>query len=211
MDHTLHNIAVYNRCVASYSKKFMDLNLYKDSFAYLLQTLPAGAYVLELGCGPGNVVHYLSTKRPDLQFLGIDLSPEMIKKAQEHNPKAAFRVMDIRQAGRLTERFDAVLAPFCLPYLPYTDLPGVVAILHQLTRDGGFIYLSCMEGPPSRSGFEKTSFTADSELFITYYERGVLEALLKENGFTLQRFYTIDYPEPDGSTTTELVYVAQRN
>jgi cyclopropane fatty-acyl-phospholipid synthase-like methyltransferase len=184
--------------------------LYKDTFAYLLETLPQGGTVLELGCGPGNVVKYLRTQRPDLHFLGIDLAPEMLNAARAQNPEAEFRLMDLRHADQLTERFDAVVAAFCMPYVLRPDVEGVLAHIHELTVKGSLVYVSCMEGKPERSGFEKTSFTGDSELFITYYQREELALWMKDNGFTIKRFYTKDYPEPDGSTTTDLVYIAEK-
>jgi hypothetical protein len=67
-----------------------------------------------------------------------------------------------------------------------------------------------MEGPPERSGFEKTSFTGDDELYITYYERGAIEARLSENGFLTEMFFTKAYPETDGSVTTDLIYIARK-
>ena len=56
----MHNqqptVDIYNQYVKEYIDKFMDLNLYKDTFDFLLKTLPKYATVLELRCGPGNVV-----------------------------------------------------------------------------------------------------------------------------------------------------------
>ena len=67
-----------------------------------------------------------------------------------------------------------------------------------------------MEGDPSKSGFEKTSFTGDSELYIYYHERKLLEKLLIDNGLQVSKFYTKDYPETDGTVTTDLIYIAKK-
>lgn len=205
-----HTITIYNQHVKEYMNKFMDLNLYKDTFEYLLEKLPLGGNVLELGCGPGNVAKYILDKRPDLHYLGIDLAPEMIKVAKEVNPDAEFQLMDIRNADQIGGCFDAVLAPFCIPYLSADDLPGVIANMKRLTAGKGMIYLSFMEGPRERSGFEKTSFTGEDELYISYYPKNEIESLLKEQQFEITRSYSKDYPEMDGSVTTDLIYIAER-
>ena len=210
MNHQPRNVTIYNQYVQAYIDKFMDLALYKDSFDLLLQMLPPGGTVLELGCGPGNVVRYLGSKRADLQLLGIDLAPEMIEAAKKINPDAAFKILDIRRAGEIEGHFDAVIAAFCIPYLSSADLPDVFAQMKRLTTaKKGMIYVSCMEGPRERSGFERTSFTGESEMYINYYPRKQIESLLKAHDFVIKNFYTKDYPETDGSTTTDLIYLAE--
>jgi hypothetical protein len=59
----LHNISIYNQNVQQYVQKFMNLGLYRESFDELLNLLPPKASVLELGCGPGNVVKYLKSRK----------------------------------------------------------------------------------------------------------------------------------------------------
>jgi cyclopropane fatty-acyl-phospholipid synthase-like methyltransferase len=188
----------------------MDLDLYKDTFEHLLKHLPQEASLVELGCGPGNVVKYIKSKRQDLHFVGIDLAPEMIKAAQKENPGEEFRVLDIRNAGEIHGRFDAVIAAFCIPYLSFDDLPDLFSNMRRLTSEKGIIYLSCMEGAEERSGFEKTSFTGQDELYINYYPRNKIESLMKKYDFEIVKFYTKDYLEADGSTTTDLIYIARK-
>ncbi|MGB8191516.1 MAG: methyltransferase domain-containing protein [Chitinophagaceae bacterium] len=210
MNKHQHTIDIYNQHVQNYVNKFMDLGLYKDTFDYLLENIPADGNILELGCGPGNVVKHLKSKRSDLQITGIDLAPEMIKEAKEQNPESKFEVMDICDSGQILEQFNAVIAAFCLPYISYDDIDDLFKNIRYLTMENGLLYVSCMEGPKQRSGFEKTSFTGDNEMYINYYEREEIELLLKKNNFTVEAFYTKDYPEEDGSVTIDLMYIARK-
>ena len=210
MDNSLHNVNIYNHHVPQYVNKFMDLGLYKDTFDELLKLLPTKARVLELGCGPGNVVKYLKSKRGDLDILGIDLAPEMIKEAERQNPGAEFQLMDIRDVAQLNRKFDAVIVAFAIPYISSHDVAALFSDIQNLTVANGLLYLSCMEGPVERSGWEKTSFTGDSEMYINYYERTEIEELLKAHHFSIEQFYTKDYPEEDGSTTIDLIYVGRK-
>jgi Cyclopropane fatty acid synthase and related methyltransferases len=209
MDNQLKTIHVYNQFVTEYEQKFMFFDLYNDTFDDLINVLSSTASILELGCGPGNVIKYFSDKRPALKLTGVDLAPEMLKRAKEINPHSNFILQDIRNLNDFTEQYDAIIGAFCLPYLSYTDLPGFFKDLRRLTKENGYVYLSCMEGGFEKSGFEKTSFTGDSELYIYYHERVYLEKLLINNGFKVEKFYTKDYPETDGTVTTDLIYVAK--
>jgi cyclopropane fatty-acyl-phospholipid synthase-like methyltransferase len=210
MDKQLHTVNIYNQYVKEYISKFMNFDLYNDTFDYFLKLLPKESKVLELGCGPGNIVRYFSTRRHDLNILGIDLAPEMIKQAEKINPGSEFKLLDIRNVNQINKKFDAVIGAFCLPYLSFDDLDLFFSNLKNLTTDEGIIYLSCMEGAKDRSGFERTSFTGDSEIYIYYHQRDNLESKLKENGFIIEKFYTKDYPETDGSLTTDIIYIARK-
>ena len=97
MDKTKNTIRIFDAFAEGYSDKFMDLDLYHHSFDRLCTAITRqGAKVLELGCGPGNITRYLLQKRPDLQILGVDIAPNMLVLAQEHNPTARFQEMDCR-------------------------------------------------------------------------------------------------------------------
>ncbi len=210
MDSHLHTVNIYNKHVKDYVNKFMDLDLYKDTFDSVLEILPKNASVLELGCGPGNVVKYLKARRKDLDILGIDLAPEMINEAKRQNPDSRFEVMDLRNAGQLKQKFNAVIAAFCIPYISYDDAEQLFKEFPNLVDEEGLLYVSCMEGIRERSGFEKSSFTGDNEIYVNYYNRIEIGSWLQQNNFEIDSFYTKDYPEMDGSFTTELIFIARK-
>jgi cyclopropane fatty-acyl-phospholipid synthase-like methyltransferase len=210
MDKHQHTIKMFSEYVAEYVGRFMNLGLYSDTFDEFAKMLPSKATVLELGCGPGNVAKYLLAKRSDLDILGIDLAPGMIEEAKKQNPGARFELMDIRETGQLKQRFNAIIAAFCLPYISYDDVPAMFENIHNLTAENAFLYVSFMEGNRQRSGFEKTSFTGDKEIYINYHDRLEIERLLEKNGFGLKAAFTKDYPEPDGSTTKDVILIAKK-
>ncbi|NQX43266.1 class I SAM-dependent methyltransferase [Pedobacter steynii] len=106
-DKTKNAVAVFNKRANEYQDKFMDTQLYHESFDLFCEHITKeNADILELACGPGNIIKYLLKKRPDFNILGIDLSLNMIDLAKANNPTATFELMDCRNvysfsSGRL--------------------------------------------------------------------------------------------------------------
>ncbi len=67
--------------------------------------IPAGARVLELGCGTGDLLAALEPS----YGLGIDLSPKMIERATQKYPNLHFEVQDAHDL-KLDGQFDYVIA-----------------------------------------------------------------------------------------------------
>ena len=57
-------------------------------------------YVVDLGCGPGNLTAALAERWPGADVVGVDNSPEMIGAAQaEVGPRLSFALGDLREGG----------------------------------------------------------------------------------------------------------------
>lgn len=206
MDKTKIAVDVFDKLAELYQEKFMDLDLYNDTFDTFCNAV-AGKKILELACGPGNITRYLLNKRPDLEILGTDLSPNMIRLAKINNPEAGFQLLDCRNMDMLNQKFDAIMCGFCLPYLNKEEAIKLISDAAGTLNPGGILYISTMEDDYSKSGF-KTGSTGD-EVYMHYHEAGYLTAALIENNFTLIDMKRQDYPEKDGSKTTDLILIAK--
>ena len=51
--------------------------------------------VVDLGCGPGNSTELLVERYPQSEIVGLDSSPDMLRKAHERLPKQKFIEADI--------------------------------------------------------------------------------------------------------------------
>ena len=78
---------------------------YDDQRRYYRFLVPDGLSVLELGCGTGDLLAALNPSRG----LGIDFSPEMIRRAQERHPELEFREADIENLEDWGETFDIII------------------------------------------------------------------------------------------------------
>src|SRR5687767_9736318 len=118
MDRYEETRRIYDKVAGAYQEKFMELDLYDDTYDLFCELVPQpGAALFEIGCGPGNITRYLLNKRPDLRIEAIDLAPNMIALAQQNNPSASFSVMDCRDIDRIEKQFDGIVCGFCMPYL----------------------------------------------------------------------------------------------
>ncbi|NEA98428.1 class I SAM-dependent methyltransferase [Streptomyces sp. SID13726] len=115
---------------------------------WLIGALPAGARVLDLGCGTG-----LPTARrlaeSGLDVVGVDLSDRMVAVARENVPGGSFHradIADLRPGGPLDlGRFDAVAAFFSLLMLPRAEIPLALDTIRRLLRPDGLFALSMVE------------------------------------------------------------------
>jgi len=86
---------------------------YYESLAKGLEyNISEDSSVLEIGCGTGQLLHRLNVK----EGVGIDISPEMIKVAQEKYPQYKFLEMDAENI-ELDQKFDFIVISDSVGYL----------------------------------------------------------------------------------------------
>ena len=85
-----------------------------------VELLEGMSSVLDVGCGPGVMFELIRAKRPDLDYLGIDVTAQFVAAARERFPAdaARFREGSLYDLDRLPGEFDAVLCRHILEHLP---------------------------------------------------------------------------------------------
>ena len=155
MDRYKETLDTWNNIASIYQDKFMELDLYNDTYDYICNSIAKPkAKLLEIGCGPGNISKYLLSQRPDFDIFGIDIAPNMIELAKLNNPTARFAVMDSRQISNLDTKYDGIIGGFCLPYLSPAETDKLISDSYYLLNDNGLIYLSFVEGDRNKSDFK---------------------------------------------------------
>ena len=155
MDKYKETFDTWNKIAELYQEKFMNLNLYNNSYDFFCNAITKpNAKLLEIGWGPGNITKYLLEKRADFDILGIDIAPNMVQLAKKNNPVANFKVMDSREINSIPIKFNGIIAGFCLPYLSKIECQNLIAHSYELLNSNGVIYLSFVEGNTDESGFK---------------------------------------------------------
>jgi 2-polyprenyl-3-methyl-5-hydroxy-6-metoxy-1,4-benzoquinol methylase len=200
----------WDKVAQAYQDKFMDLDLYNDTYDLFCRLLekPA-AKIFEIGCGPGNMTKYLLARRPDFDIEAIDTSPNMVHLAEKNNPTARFSIMDARHIDQLNTKFDAIICGFCLPYLSKSDAAKLIEDCAGLLNPGGILYFSAIEGPYERSGYEAGS--SGDKTYVYYHPTNNLQEQLDKNGFALQNLIRKSYQKSGGEESIHAIFIARKN
>ena len=109
----------------------------------LPKTLSTKASVLDMGCGPGtNLTRLLRLNLPFTRYVGIDLSPTMLKwRRRHHSPSEGFVVADSLRLPFEACTFDLVLSTWMFSHIPEPSL--VIDEAQRLLRPGGWMIVAC--------------------------------------------------------------------
>lgn len=199
----------FDEFAEEYASRFDNVSGYFEHFSHFCNMIKADKPgILELACGPGNVTRVLKNNFPESRILAVDLAPKMIEIAQKALRDVDFRVMDVRQISEISEKFDAVMCSFCLPFLSKEDAAKLITDCSILLNKDGVVYVSTMEGDETRAGFETTSFSGEAEIYFNYHRQADLDLAFMQSGFEIRQIKFQDYIEPDGSVTTDMIFIA---
>jgi len=205
---TEQTILAYNRNAERYNAKFADFAAYKEKIVEFQKGfIPKNARILDLGCGPGNNITTLQSLDDSSSFTGVDLASDLLDIAKVNYPTCTFIHQNICTL-KVEEQYEIILASFCVVHLIHAETEGLIKYISESLVPGGNLYLSFMEG--SSSGFESTSFSED-ELFYNYYQVSDIVKMLKDCGLEAKEISTQDYPEQDGSSTTDVFIYASKS
>ncbi len=112
-----------------------------DLAALLLQPLPAGAAVLDVGAGSGRDLGVL--RQRGANATGVELCPAMAAHARRYGPVVE---ADMRTLPFEDSQVDGILAAASLLHLPRRDAQRALVEFRRVLRDGGRLTISVKEG-----------------------------------------------------------------
>lgn len=209
MDKYQETFETWNKVASQYQDKFMDLDLYNETYDFICHSLPkTNTKILEIGCGPGNISKYLLSQRPDFDIFGIDIAPNMIELAKKNNPTASFAIVDSRNINELNTKFDGIVCGFCLPYLSHSDSKKFIRDCSNLLNENGFLYLSFVEGDPKKSDFQVSNNGYRS--YFYFYNLDDLKTELNKNNFEELEVFKVKYNRTETVVETHTILTAKK-
>jgi len=104
--------------------------------------IKAGDQALDLGCGTGWATRMLAKAAPGAGAVGVDISPEMVKRAEELHSftiRARYEVAAFEELGLADEAFTHVFSMEAIYYAP--DVDRALAEAFRVLKPGGRIDL----------------------------------------------------------------------
>lgn len=135
-------LAVYDARASDYADLVGDAAAPDNQLQNFLDLLPAGADVLDLGCGPGRAAAHMADAGHNVT--ATDASAEMIALAARH-PKVKAR-QESFDAIEGTAIYDGIWANFCLLHADRSDLPRYIAAIAKSLKPNGVFHIGMKTG-----------------------------------------------------------------
>ena len=120
--------------------------------ALLMDRLPPGARVLDLGCGAGGWTTGQLIKR--FAVTGVDISARSIVLARDRFPQAQFIQADMTKLDFPSDSFDAIAAFFSIIHVPRGEHAQLLCNIASWLRPGG-LFVASMGTQPVEVGYEE--------------------------------------------------------
>jgi 2-polyprenyl-3-methyl-5-hydroxy-6-metoxy-1,4-benzoquinol methylase len=161
--------------------------------AQLVSRLPAGASVLDLGCGNGRPVCGLLVDA-GLQVTGVDISEVQVERARALVPGATFERADASGVTFKAGSFDAIVCLYMLIHVPLAKQPGLVARMAGWLRPNAI--LLAITGHRAWTGSSRSWLGDGAEMWWSQADVSTYREWLEAAGFTVDNEEFV--PEGDG-------------
>ncbi|MEO5888525.1 MAG: class I SAM-dependent methyltransferase, partial [Anaerolineales bacterium] len=141
MDHKETVKAGYNiiadRYLATRTRDSEDVRLLDE----LTRRLPAGAKVLDAGCGAGQPISEMLSEK--FEVTGVDFSEAQIELAKKNVPNATFICQDMTKLDFPENTFDGICSYYAIIHVPREEHQPLLANFHRMLKPAG-VALLCL-------------------------------------------------------------------
>jgi SAM-dependent methyltransferase len=152
--------------------------------------IPAGADVLELGCGAG--IPMTARLAAGRRLTGIDVSGEQVRRARRNVPGATFEIADMTTWDAAPASLDAVVAFYSLTHVPRDRQPVLFARVREWLRPGG-VFIASLGVEDDPGGVEEDWLGVP--MYFSHFSARVNRRLLAEAAFVVERAEVVVEPE----------------
>ena len=148
--------------------------------SHLVNSLPRGSDLLDIGCGAGTPTTKQLAERFDVT--GVDISGLQIERARRNVPKASFIQGDITSLNLPPSSFDAVAAFFSIIHVPRREQPSLLRSIARWLRPNG-MFIATMTASGMEIDFDQCWMGAP--MFWSGYDSNTNKSLAREAGLDI--------------------------
>jgi 2-polyprenyl-3-methyl-5-hydroxy-6-metoxy-1,4-benzoquinol methylase len=208
MNYNNHAVEVFNARADIYQEKYMNVEVYADVIDFFCnETAKSGFEILDIACGPGNILKNIENRNSGFQLTGMDLSVEMVRLAKVNVPSATIIQEDCRKLAGFTKQYDGVICNFAIPYLDMNETIQLIEDISRQTKIDGMFLLGFIKGEYKSSRIVRSS-TGD-ELFVHYYEPSFIKELIEKFRFAVFKAMEFQSPNP-GQSEADILIISKK-
>jgi SAM-dependent methyltransferase len=174
--------------------------------AKFVERVPAGARVLELGCGGDNPATRVLAER--YEYLGVDLSPVQIERSRAAMPGVRFEVGDATSVAQGAATLDGIVSLFMLGHIPRAEQGSLLERIAAWLRPGGWL-LATM-GTAATEG-EVDPDWLGAPMFFASFDEATNGRLLREAGLDAAEARGVPFEEPGHGLVRFMWVLAQKS
>ena len=152
--------------------------------------LPAGARVLDLGCGNGAKIARVADR---FDVTAVDISEQQLRLARAAVPDASFVQADFTELDLPPEELDAVTALYSIVHVPRDDQAALFARILGWLKPGGLFLASLSHV----GGEDRVDQWLGVDMFFSGYDADTNRRLVREAGFELLADELVWIREPE--------------
>jgi len=151
--------------------------------------------LLDLGCGTGELLHYIFHYFPKVNAYGLDPCPEFIKRCKQkyENKESHFSISRGENMPFENEYFDAVLLSCVFHHISPDSRVAVVENILRVLKRGGYLFIFEHNplNPLTRRTVRSCVFDSDADLIT----KKTMSFFLKKQGFIISETrYIVFFP-----------------
>lgn len=170
-------ILAYDQRAPEYANKWFDDEVMEPTIRQFAKVLGSGARVLDVGCGPGRDVKFMTGL--GLEAVGADLSEGMLEQARLRVPTGVFRWMDMRNLRFPPRTFSGVWSCASLHHLRKDQATAALAEFARVLVEDGLLAVSILVGDHERERYDRIG------RFERRYSADEFRSLLVRSGFEI--------------------------
>jgi SAM-dependent methyltransferase len=167
---------IADRYLAARTRDSEDVRLLDE----LTTRLPAGAEVLDAGCGAGLPISQMLSEK--FEVLGVDFSEAQIELAKKNVPNATFICQDMTQLDFPENTFDGICSYYAIIHIPREEHQPLFANFHRMLKPGG-VALLCLGAESVVEDIDENFL--DTPMYWSHYDSETYLEMLTQCGFTI--------------------------